>query len=157
MDEIVFDALNFVEEPKGADSCGFLKEQAGVAVMKVCGDCGAKNKNTVFYCIQCKEKLGEPISEEEKEAIEKQTERMLEKLSKKPTDQIVEKLYKKPNPTVFIIESEKKCGVQTPGESPHRCGGPPPFTKGGKENTPSSLPWKGYTCLISRKTHGKME
>ena len=51
--------------------------------MKICNNCGAKQNDTMIFCSQCKEKLREPISEEEKELIEKQTEKKLEKLHNK--------------------------------------------------------------------------
>ena len=46
-------------------------------------NCGTLQENAVIFCNQCKEKLGEPISEEEKELIEKQNKKILKKSYKK--------------------------------------------------------------------------
>ena len=51
--------------------------------MKICVNCGARENDTMIFCSQCKEKLGEPISGEEKEFLEKQTEQKLAKSYKK--------------------------------------------------------------------------
>jgi len=51
--------------------------------MKVCINCGARQDDTMIFCNQCKESLGDPISEEEKELIEKQIQKKLEKSYKK--------------------------------------------------------------------------
>ena len=51
--------------------------------MKICVNCGARQNDTMIYCSQCKEKLGDPISEEEQDLIEKQDKKKLEKSYKK--------------------------------------------------------------------------
>jgi len=51
--------------------------------MKVCENCGARQSDVMIFCEQCKEKLGEPVSEEEKIMIEKLTEKNIKKLYKK--------------------------------------------------------------------------
>jgi hypothetical protein len=52
--------------------------------MKICINCGARQNDTMIFCNQCNEKLEKPISEEDKEVIEKQIEKTLENLYKKP-------------------------------------------------------------------------
>jgi len=60
--------------------------------VKVCSKCGARQNDTIIFCNQCKEKLGKPISEEEKNLIDKQTGIKLEKLHKKSNSMLLKKI-----------------------------------------------------------------
>jgi|GEM_PF-2901222 len=63
--------------------------------MKVCENCGARQSDVMIFCEQCKEKLGEPVSEEEKVMIEKLTEKNIKGLYEKS----------KVNPKIIFILS----------------------------------------------------
>ena len=48
--------------------------------MKICHNCGAKNADHRFFCIDCNEKLGNPISKAEQEQVEQQTQDRIDAL-----------------------------------------------------------------------------
>lgn len=48
--------------------------------MKVCDKCGALNSDTRFFCVDCNEKLGDPVSDREQGALEQGLDTTLENL-----------------------------------------------------------------------------
>ncbi len=48
--------------------------------MKVCDKCGAVNSDNRFFCVDCNEKLGDPVSDRERERLEDGIDRQLERL-----------------------------------------------------------------------------
>ncbi len=48
--------------------------------MKVCGKCGALNSDNRFFCVDCHEKLGDAVSERERNDIEQDIDTALENL-----------------------------------------------------------------------------
>ena len=72
--------------------------------MKVCSNCGARENDATIFCSQCKEKLVDPISEDEKELIEKETKKTLEKSYKKSNSILSKTIFLLSLlPYVFII------------------------------------------------------
>lgn len=59
--------------------------------MKICGKCGAHNSDKNFFCVDCNEKLDDPISAKDEERIENSI------------DQRIEKLYDKTDPLAITI------------------------------------------------------
>ncbi len=48
--------------------------------MKVCDKCGALNSDNRFFCVDCHEKLGDAVSEQERDKIEQSIDTTLENL-----------------------------------------------------------------------------
>lgn len=62
--------------------------------MKICGKCGAHNSDERFFCIDCNERLDDPISESEEKRIESDLSQSVEKLYNR-TDPMAVTLFDK--------------------------------------------------------------
>ena len=62
--------------------------------MKICSKCGAHNSDENFFCVDCNERLDDPISASEKERIEESIEQNVEKLYNKTDPFAITLFYK---------------------------------------------------------------
>lgn len=62
--------------------------------MKICGKCGAHNSDERFFCIDCNERLDDPLSESEEKRIEGDLSQSVERLYNK-TDPLAVTLFDK--------------------------------------------------------------
>ena len=49
--------------------------------MKICPNCGTRQKNRAF-CIDCGESLGKRLTKEQEEALQRDTERIIDKMNR---------------------------------------------------------------------------